>query len=296
MPAVLRERSILDLCKRIPAGLKVRARNIYLKTQVLSRGAKYRCPVCENRLAFFNPLPEFLLENQTAHGFPFSPDEAETCNDRDYDCPFCHASDRDRLYALYLRDRLLKLESGASMVDFGPSGPLTVFIRRLIDQAGLNISYRTADLFNENADDRVDLADLNSYRDGQFDLFICSHVLEHVPDDQTAMRELCRILGAGGHGIVMVPIILTIDEIDEDPTLTDEGERWRRFGQFDHVRLYSKRGFVERLKEAKFLVHELGADFFGPDLFAASGITNQSVLYVVEKRSEDIRESTDESG
>jgi hypothetical protein len=32
-------------------------------------------------------------------------------------------------------------------------------------------------------------------------------------------------------GILVVPIVLSIDEIDEDPSVTDVAERWRRFGQ-----------------------------------------------------------------
>ena len=82
---------------------------------------------------------------------------------------------------------------------------------------------------------------------------------------------------------MMVPIILSVTQIDEDPDLKDEGERWRRFGQFDHVRLYSKSGFLERVRDAGFEVRELGKEFFGEELFNRTGITNQSVLYVVEK-------------
>jgi len=135
----------------------------------------------------------------------------------------------------------------------------------------------------ENVDDRVDLSNLQAYDSEQFDFFICSHVLEHVPDDSKALRELHRILKRGAQAILMVPIILAIDQIDEDPETSDEAERWRRFGQFDHVRLYSKRGFLERVRGAGFAVHELGKEFFGAETFDRAGITAQSVLYVVEK-------------
>jgi hypothetical protein len=81
----------------------------------------------------------------------------------------------------------------------------------------------------------------------------------------------------------MVPIVLCVREIDEDPTVVDEGERWRRFGQFDHVRLYSKQGFIERVKAAGFLMHQLGQEFFGAKEFTRNGISAQSILYVVEK-------------
>jgi SAM-dependent methyltransferase len=169
------------------------------------------------------------------------------------------------------------------MVDFAPSEALSAFIRRLIKSSGKDVRYRTADLLAENVDDQVDIADLRSYENDQFDFFICSHVLEHVPDDRKALRELYRILKPGGRGILMVPIILSIDEIDEDPEVKDEGERWRRFGQFDHVRLYSKRGFLARVRHAGFAINELGKEFFDEELFRRTGISSQSVLYVVEK-------------
>jgi hypothetical protein len=41
---------------------------------------------------------------------------------------------------------------------------------------------------------------------------------------------------------------------DEDPTIADPDERNRRFGQWDHVRLYGKDDFLARLSEAGFEV------------------------------------------
>ncbi len=168
-------------------------------------------------------------------------------------------------------------------MDFAPSAPLSEFIRRLIKSSGRDIHYRTADLLAENVDDRVDITELRLYEDDEFDFFICSHVLEHVEDDKKALRELHRILKPGGKAILMVPIVLSIDQIDEDTNVMDEGERWRRFGQFDHLRLYSKSGFVARVREAGFQVYEYGKEAFGEELFKKAGISSQSVLYVVEK-------------
>jgi glycosyltransferase involved in cell wall biosynthesis len=116
-----------------------------------------------------------------------------------------------------------------------------------------------------------------------FDALICSHVLEHVADDRQALSELYRVLKPGGWGILMVPIILTLEEIDEDPQVTDEAERWRRFGQFDHVRLYNKSGFVDRVEAAGFVVRQLGMAYFGEAAFQQLGLTKTSVLYVAEK-------------
>lgn len=247
--------------------------------------ARYRCPVCDARVNAFRPLPEYYSENLQKYGWPYGLDGAETCNHLGYQCPSCLASDRDRLYALYLMTCFhSSLPNPVTrIVDFAPSTTLSNFIRRQIASSKREISYRTADAFADGVDDRVDITDMQIYEDGQFDFFLCSHVLEHVPDDRKALGELYRILRPGGRGILMVPIILSLNQIDEDPTVADEGERWRRFGQDDHVRIYSKNGFIERVAESGFLIHQYGKEFFGEDLFVRTGITSQSVLYVLEK-------------
>jgi len=57
----------------------------------------------------------------------------------------------------------------------------------------------------------------------------------------------------------------------------------KRFGQDDHVRLYSKDGFVSRLCETGFNVNQYDIVFFGAENFRTHGIMDRSVLYVVEK-------------
>ena len=278
------ERSLINVIKKYTPGIAKRsARALQARARTLL--GKYYCPVCNSRVNAFQPLPDFYTENLEKYGWPYEVSEAETCNNLGYQCPHCQASDRDRLYALYVKDYLLGLQADAAaqIVDFAPVAPLSRFIRKQIARSGQNISYRTADAFAPNVDDTLDIMDLHPYHDAQFDFLICSHILEHVTDDRKALRELYRILKPGGKGIVMVPIILSIDEIDEDPTVVDVGERWRRFGQDDHVRLYSKNGFLERVREAGFRIHQYGRDFFGEKVFLRIGVSAQSVLYVVEK-------------
>jgi SAM-dependent methyltransferase len=186
---------------------------------------------------------------------------------------------------LFLQDYLSNagINNVSRIIDFAPSAPLSAFIRRRIADSAPPVSYRTADYSGIGVDDQVDITDLQPYADGQFDFFICSHVLEHVTDDRKALSELRRILQPGGKGILMVPIIPSLNEVDEAPNVSDEGERWRRFGQDDHVRIYSKNGFIERVVQSGFEVQQLGKDFFSEASFSRAGITPQSVLYIVEK-------------
>lgn len=255
-----------------------------LRWKVDSFTGKYRCSVCSRRVRVFLPLDPSMLEDLRKHGWKFQKHEAETSNIDSYSCPHCDASDRDRLYALYLADYFQRVRAPGTIkiVDFGPTPSLSRFISKKIARS-TRFLYVTADLLMGHVDDKVDMTDMKIYDDNSVDFFICSHVLEHVDDDRKALSELYRILKRGGRGILVVPIILTIEEIDEDPSVTDPAERCRRFGQDDHVRLYSKNGFLLRVRAAGFTVHQLGADHFGKDTFRQHGITEQSVLYIVEK-------------
>jgi SAM-dependent methyltransferase len=67
------------------------------------------------------------------------------------------------------------------------------------------------------------------------------------------LRELYRVLKPGGWGIFQVPFVPTQIVTDEDPSITDPAERERRFGQYDHVRIYGK-DYPERLRAAGFEV------------------------------------------
>jgi cell fate regulator YaaT (PSP1 superfamily) len=44
---------------------------------------------------------------------------------------------------------------------------------------------------------KADICDL-PFEDNQYDVILCNHVLEHIPDDTKAMQELYRVLKPGG--------------------------------------------------------------------------------------------------
>ena len=115
--------------------------------------------------------------------------------------------------------------------------------------AGLYVS---ADIDSPLADVRMDIQDI-SYEDDTFDAIVCSHVLEHIIDDGKAMRELYRVLKPGGIAILQVPYSPLLQESFEDPTVTEQGERLRAFGQTDHVRIYGL-DYPDRLRAAGFFV------------------------------------------
>jgi SAM-dependent methyltransferase len=240
------------------------------------RGDTYCCPICGVKLGAFKPVsPRF--EKLTNGYYPLS--QVETFNYRNYYCPACDASDRERLYAIYLDEvfRTFDRNRHCRVVEFAPSPALRKKIRSYPF-----VVYRSADLFRRTVDDRIDICNMHVYADSSIDVVLCSHVLEHVPDDHKAVREIFRILRFGGFAIVMVPLVHGVDETCEVATETPE-ERWRLFGADDHVRQYGKRHFAELLTAAGFRLDLLGAEHFGPETFRRTGIAADSVLYVAWK-------------
>lgn len=244
---------------------------------------KYRCPVCLRGVIDFSHLDSSIEDNRRKYGYPFTFDDQETINPNQYSCPSCGASDRDRLYALYIGKAFEQnsLDKSLALLDIAPSHPLKMFLLKFP-----NIKYQSADKYMEDVDLVIDITNMGEITSEFYDMFICSHVLEHVTDDKKALSELSRILKPGGFGILMVPIVLKIEQIDEDPTIMDVETRWRRFGQYDHVRLYSKKGFIERVQEAGFIVNQYGVEYFGADEFTECGISTKSILYIVQKHAD----------
>jgi len=243
-------------------------------------GHEYHCPICNSNLARFKPIWKSYMRNIKEKRFIYPLSSFETFNVSMYLCPSCDASDRERLYALFLLKQFenINIKQKYRFVDFAPTLALSKWIRKYPF-----IHYTTADLFRKNVDDRVDITDMVLYGNNSIDIFICSHILEHIPDEKKALGELFRVLKPGGFGIVMVPIITTLDCTHEDTTITNADERWKYFGQDDHLRLHAKIDFVNSLEEVGFNVKEYDINWFGPDIYRKHGIHENSILYVVEK-------------
>jgi SAM-dependent methyltransferase len=179
-----------------------------------------RCPCCESRYREFAPL-----------------------NGPDRVCWHCGSLERDRLQWLFLDRNPSLLRPGTRILHVAPEAPLRP---RLESAAGI---YVCGDLTGTFGDGIIDITCLR-YADGSFDAVICNHVLEHVPDDRAAMRELRRVLAPGGWAILLVPDV-EAERTVEDPTVVDAAERLRLYGQEDHVRRYG-RDYLDRLAAAGF--------------------------------------------
>lgn len=196
-----------------------------------------------------------------------------------YTCTHCGASDRERIYALWIDQQIEKklFTKSTRAIHFAPEAALSGKLKGLA-----LFNYKTADLLMEDVDYKVDMMDM-PFDDESFDFFICSHVLEHVDSDDQAIKELYRIIKPGGCGILMAPIIVGLEKTVEDPSVKDEAGRWKLYGQNDHVRLYAHDDYVNKIRSHGFRVEELGESYFGEEVFRTLGLTPTSILYVVNK-------------
>jgi SAM-dependent methyltransferase len=262
----------------------VRRRGRVLKRAIklpLYLGNQYQCPVCGSGLRAFRPLWKSYWRAVEKFAPIYPASAMETLNLAAFTCPSCDAYDRDRLTALYLDLVFCSLDRARTyrLIEFAPGDALNKKLRRYPF-----IAYESADLCRKDVDVRVDLTAMGAYADNSVDILLCSHVLEHIPDDHKAMREINRVLKPDGFGILLVPLVVGVDETNEDPRINTETLRWKYFGAGDHVRQYGKRDFTDRLEAAGLKVDQLGVAYFGAEAFRRAGIAENSVLYVVRPR------------
>jgi SAM-dependent methyltransferase len=247
------------------------------KHSELDISGPFMCSVCKSEGVGMEPLPIYYFKELHKYQYIHNIFLSETINFEHYSCKKCGASDRDRLFALYLNDYLNR-SCTISLLDIAPASALANFILTFG-----NVKYRSMDLYMEGVDDKIDVTNMHTYKDNQFDFFICSHVLEHIPNDLNAMEELYRVLKPGGRGIAMVPINLGLETTFEDTTITSIADKWKYFGQDDHVRQYAKKDYISRLEKVGFKVDLFDLKYFGKDVFMQHAIFPTSVLYIVTK-------------
>lgn len=196
--------------------------------KIVHRGTRVECPVCGSRFRHFQAR----------------------WNTPDVICWSCGSEERHRTLWLLL-DRLEPelLRGARSLLHFAPEPGLAALLRERVDR------YVTCDIDPGAAELEIDITDI-ALPDESFDAIICSHVLEHIPDDRRAMHELQRVLAARGWLVVMVPIDHGLDATYEDPAIVDPEDRRRHFWQEDHVRLYAL-DVADRLAATGLLVRHL---------------------------------------
>ena len=240
-------------------------------------GNQYQCPMCGVGLSRYKPIGKSYWRDTKKFGSIYPPSAMETFNVTALICPRCDASDRERLTAIFLQETFGTFDRQRSyrLLEFAPNEALPKLIKRYPF-----IAYRSADLSRKDVDERIDLTAMHSYADSSLDIILCSHVLEHIPDDRSAMREIARVLRPDGFAVLLVPLVIGVEDTHEDPSITSVALRWKYFGMGDHVRQYGKRDFLARLAGAGLRVEQLGIEHFGAEVFRHAGIAENSILYI----------------
>lgn len=167
--------------------------------------------------------------------------------------------ERHRLLWLYLQRETDFFSAPLKVLHFAPE---QAFYKRFRNQK--NLDYTTTDLLSPLADVKADICNL-PFEDNAYDVILCNHVLEHIPDDIRAMQELYRVLKPGGMGIFQVPQRLDLKETFEDDSITDRKQRAEIFGQYDHVRIYGA-DYFDKLRSIGFKVTEVDyTKILGPE-------------------------------
>lgn len=158
--------------------------------------------------------------------------------------------ERHRLLWLFLQNETNFFTDSLRVLHFAPEQAFYKRFRKL-----KNLDYTTTDLNSPLADVKADICKL-PFAANTFDVILCNHVLEHIPDDTSAMKELYRVLKPGGWGVFQIPQDLKRSITFEDNSITDKVERTKIFGQYDHVRIYG-RDYFDKLREIGFTVKEI---------------------------------------
>ena len=165
-------------------------------------------------------------------------------------CPGTLSLERHRLLWLYLERETNFIDNAIKVLHVAPE---QVFYQKF--RTFSHWEYTTTDLHSPFAEIKADLCEL-PFQDNYYDLILCNHVLEHIPEDQKAMQEMYRVLKPGGTLIAQVPLEENRTETFEDNSITDKATRTEIFGQYDHVRIYGT-DYYTRLESVGFDSHAI---------------------------------------
>ncbi len=115
-------------------------------------------------------------------------------------CPVCDSRSRHRGLVRYLNLHKDEITNRQVLV-FAPERIVLQALANLIEEQGIS----TTDYQSSDVDFPGEDIQQLSFASQSYDLIICNHVLEHVPDDRAAVRECARVLRAEGMALFTVP-------------------------------------------------------------------------------------------
>lgn len=165
-------------------------------------------------------------------------------NSKDKICPKCGSLSRSRALSFYISQQFKNINQ--NILDFSPHRSIHDLFKEKFP------NYISTDYENQFfAQKKYDITNINM-KDKSLDLIICFHILEHILEDEKAIKELYRVLKKNGVLLVQVP--LKNGKTYEDLNITSKAGRLKAFGQEDHVRIYGQKSLEEKLKAFQFNV------------------------------------------
>ncbi len=162
---------------------------IYSRTKFKKfRGSGYSCNACGEMYSRFIPgiaegnIVKPLEKYQVIAGYG-----------ENVFCPNCFSTSRDRLVLAVLQDRFSI--HGLDILHMSPEAAISMYLKNHAKVISTDIEPECYKRIDKN----TIYADVTSlpFTDATFDMIIANHILEHIPDDDKAMRELKRVLKPG---------------------------------------------------------------------------------------------------
>lgn len=244
----------------------------YIRYYSKFHGNKFYCNLCKKRSNYFLPIKIFAKVNFTKNIVP----NGFRLNVR---CPKCWAVDRERLVYFYLQAEMKSnLKNKVKLLYVAPRIPLANVLKK-----NKSINYISGDKYRNDVNIKLNIVNI-PFRNSLFDIIICNHVLEHVEDDIQALKELFRILKPNGFAILQVPVALNLEKTFENVNIKTKKDRLKFYGQDSHVRLYSKKDYVNKLTQIGFKVKLFNfASKYGNKLNDMYGLVRKEDLFVCRK-------------
>ena len=248
-------------------------RNLFIKIiNILKRiyffGNKYHCYFCNKRArkfisygSFNNTIKEYQIQSMGRR---------DNCI-----CPNCHSKDRERFVHLFILNLINKniINKKSKILHFSPEQNLrNYFINSKFE------NYSTSDFLSKNNNLQIDL-EKEFKIDKKFDLIICNHVLEHIRNDDIALKNIFSYLEKKGCAILQTPYSKIINEDYINPTVKTDKDRLNFYGQEDHVRIYSKKSLIQKIKKTGFEIRTFKLEDFFPQNENIGLIKDEEILF-----------------
>lgn len=141
---------------------------------------KYHCNLCEQELPYFAHVSNRLRIKW--HSV----------------CPNCNSRPRHRGLKVLYQEVLRDLEN-PKVIHFAPEPVFYPIFENLAN------NYKTTDFFLDDVDFPKEDIQALSFEAESYDIALCNHVIEHVPEDDKAIAEVARILKKDGLAIFTIP-------------------------------------------------------------------------------------------